>query len=146
MGGGIGGQRSTTQARVIWYSTQKPSLKISRILDAGDIVSIGRGADQKIMLDDDLVSRNHARLQISDGAVLFEDLGSTNGCLLNGTQRITRLNWRPGQRIHMGSYILEVDFVAASAAPKQVAPSPIDRVDAPDSRIGTSHRTDPKTR
>src|SRR5262245_23859516 len=118
MGGGTEGERSATRARVTWYSTRKPSLKISRTLTAGDSVSIGRGADQNIVLDDDLVSRNHARLKISDGTVLFEDLGSTDGSHLNGAQRVSRVNWQPGQRIHMGSYILEVDLIAGSAAAK----------------------------
>src|SRR5262245_9549881 len=136
MGGGTEGQRSATQVRVTWYSTRKPSLKISRTLAAGASFSIGRGADQNIVLDDALVSRNHARLKISDGTVLFEDLGSTNGSRLNGAQRVSRVNWQPGQRIHMGSYILELDFVAASAAEKVRAPSAVDRMYAAEPRTG----------
>jgi pSer/pThr/pTyr-binding forkhead associated (FHA) protein len=48
-------------------------------------VLIGRNADCTLTLpDDELVSGQHARLAQRDKLVLLEDLGSTNGTLLNG--------------------------------------------------------------
>src|SRR5215813_10156397 len=102
-----------TQISWYWRSDTKGARKQSRVFPTGTTVTIGRGRDQSIILDDDGVSRNHARLEITDGKVLFEDLGSTNGSLLNGTQRIKRIDWRPGQRIRVGNFMLEVAFEAS---------------------------------
>ena len=47
-------------------------------------VQLGRHPDCTIQLDSNMVSRFHAQLTESNGAVLFEDLGSGNGSFLNG--------------------------------------------------------------
>ena len=45
---------------------------------------LGRGQDCALRIDDPRLSRHHARL-LNDGSTLFiEDLGSTNGVLVNG--------------------------------------------------------------
>jgi pSer/pThr/pTyr-binding forkhead associated (FHA) protein len=61
---------------------------VSAPLD-GQPVTIGRGSDCQIKLDDDYSSTRHARVFLSDGQWWVEDLGSTNGTYLDG-QRITR--------------------------------------------------------
>ncbi|MDH5493569.1 MAG: diguanylate cyclase [Myxococcales bacterium] len=45
---------------------------------------IGRGKGQGIRLMDTEVSRHHARFEVANGAVYVDDLGSTNGTLVNG--------------------------------------------------------------
>lgn len=45
--------------------------------------TMGRAADCGILLDHPGLSRHHARLTPTDEGLLVEDLGSTNGCLLN---------------------------------------------------------------
>lgn len=62
-------------------------------LPAGDLV-IGRDSSCDVHLDLPGVSRRHARLRVTDTAVILEDLGSKNGTL------------RSGQRIE-GSVILQ---------------------------------------
>ena len=42
-------------------------------------ITIGRAADSTIVLDDDFVSTNHARLTPNGDQWIIEDLGSTNG-------------------------------------------------------------------
>ncbi len=54
-----------------------------------DALSIGRSADNDIVLDDPLVSSRHAQVTIShesggDSIASIEDLGSTNGTRVNG--------------------------------------------------------------
>ncbi|OYW20328.1 MAG: hypothetical protein B7Z55_07465 [Planctomycetales bacterium 12-60-4] len=47
-------------------------------------VSIGREDDNDIQLNDDRVSRFHAKLQDDSGRVILTDLASTNGTRVNG--------------------------------------------------------------
>ena len=47
----------------------------------GQMLTIGRDASCDLAVDDPKVSRFHARLTASDGLVLLDDLGSTNGRL-----------------------------------------------------------------
>jgi hypothetical protein len=51
------------------------------------VVTIGRGEDNDIWLDDELASRHHAELAWDQGLVYVTDCGSLNGVLLQG-QRI----------------------------------------------------------
>jgi diguanylate cyclase (GGDEF)-like protein len=52
-------------------------------LDDEAAVVFGRGADCQLVLDDETVSRRHARLTCLGGAYVLEDLGSTNGVFVN---------------------------------------------------------------
>jgi pSer/pThr/pTyr-binding forkhead associated (FHA) protein len=47
-------------------------------------VSIGRATDNDVQFPDQSVSRHHCRLQRTDAIWLIEDLGSTNGTLVDG--------------------------------------------------------------
>lgn len=49
---------------------------------------VGRMSDCFFTLDDDLTSRYHARLHVTDNELVVEDLDSSNGTFLNG-QRLT---------------------------------------------------------
>lgn len=53
----------------------------------GDIRTIGRAPGVQFVLDAPLVSRVHCRLTASsEGALLVEDLDSTNGTFVNGAR------------------------------------------------------------
>lgn len=72
-------------------------------------VVIGRSPGADIVIGDDFVSGKHARVSPSgDGAVL-EDLGSTNGTLLNGQRVVSAQTLRPGDSIDIGTVKLKVD-------------------------------------
>jgi pSer/pThr/pTyr-binding forkhead associated (FHA) protein len=51
-----------------------------------DSCVLGRGKDCDIVLDDDLVSRHHLKVSIKDQMITIQELGSTNGTLLNGVK------------------------------------------------------------
>jgi pSer/pThr/pTyr-binding forkhead associated (FHA) protein len=64
---------------------------------------IGRGHNADLVLNDPQVSRLHARLELRDGVVHLEDLGSMNGTGRNGQRLngITPLD--PGDKLQIGS-------------------------------------------
>jgi len=63
---------------------------------------VGRGMDASIRLQDDSISRKHARLVIADKDVRIEDLGSANGTLLNG-QPVKTAALQDGDKIQLGA-------------------------------------------
>ncbi len=74
-------------------------------LDGTDHV-IGRGTEADLWLEDNGVSRRHARVSCrSDGRYFVEDLGSTNGTFL-GSQRIDICEVRPTDRIQLGPHVI----------------------------------------
>lgn len=62
---------------------------------------LGRARECDIRLADLNVSRRHAEIRSEGGAFVLVDLGSTNGCLVNG-QRIERVELQDGDRILIG--------------------------------------------
>lgn len=63
---------------------------------------LGRGQNATIRLNDDGISRRHARLVQVGGEVLIEDLESANGTLVNGLQ-VRQQALRDGDKIRLGS-------------------------------------------
>jgi two-component system cell cycle response regulator len=63
---------------------------------------VGRAAEATIRLEDEGVSRRHAKIVQADGEVWVEDMKSANGTLVNG-QTIERRALRDGDKIQMGS-------------------------------------------
>ncbi|MGQ4583776.1 FHA domain-containing protein [Lysobacter sp. F60174L2] len=61
-------------------------------------VSIGRVAECELHLHDEGLSRRHARLVPVDTGIQVEDLGSSNGCYING-ERVLRGVARAGDEI-----------------------------------------------
>lgn len=59
---------------------------------------VGRARDCQVRLDDDGLSRRHARLLPTAEGLQVEDLGSTNGTTING-QRVQRALARPGDEV-----------------------------------------------
>jgi hypothetical protein len=66
---------------------------------------IGRGTDADIRLPDTGVSRKHVDVVVEDGVAVAEDLGSTNGTLVNG-RRISRQPLSDGDVIRIGHSVL----------------------------------------
>ena len=66
------------------------------------IVKIGRRLDNHLILEDRLVSRSHARLEVVDGRYVIIDLDSTAGTRVNG--RLTsRHTLRPGDIVSIAA-------------------------------------------
>lgn len=83
-----------------------------------DELTIGRDADNSIWLDDEDVSRRHARVFLKDRAALVEDLGSTNGIYCNGEKIEKIRDLRPGDILMVGSNKLLVTWSGNGPAPQ----------------------------
>ena len=70
-------------------------------IEGGEVV-IGRSLRAELCLDDDGVSRHHARIRASDGAIVIEDLGSRNGTFVNGVRVAGAVTLEDGDKIHVG--------------------------------------------
>jgi FHA domain len=96
-------------------------------------VTIGREEGNLLRLNDERVSRFHAKIQFDNDDVILTDLDSTNGTRLNGNPiQIRRL--RPGDRVGVGRTIMifgstaEIAMrIASEKAPPNTAITPHSR-------------------
>ncbi|MBI5586289.1 MAG: FHA domain-containing protein [Deltaproteobacteria bacterium] len=65
------------------------------------MTKIGRAPHCEVVLNDPLVSREHALLQNRPEGIVLEDLNSANGTLVND-QRITKVSLHPGDKLRLG--------------------------------------------
>jgi len=69
---------------------------------------IGRAPGCEVVIDDARVSKRHARVVCTGGRWVVEDLGSTNGTLLNDRVVATAVGVGPGDRVQVGGHVLEL--------------------------------------
>ena len=94
--------------------------------DAGDGGSLG---------GDPEISRQHARITTcSNGDLIVEDLGSTNGTFVNGHKIAAPTPIRPGDRIELGGSTLELPGAPATKPPRPGTTPP------PVGHVATAHR------
>lgn len=70
-------------------------------------ITIGRSANNDLIFDDEYVSQHHARLLCNQDGYFIEDLGSRNGTLLNDQKLSATTMLEAGDRISLGSTVLE---------------------------------------
>jgi hypothetical protein len=64
-------------------------------------VLIGRGPDAEVQVPDRFASRHHCELSEREGTLFVRDLGSSNGCLVNG-RYANESSLRPGDTLSVG--------------------------------------------
>ncbi len=72
-------------------------------------VSIGRSADNTLVLPDPFCSSHHAVLVVSEGRCLIRDSGSKNGIFLNGKRVVGEVEIRAGDEVLLGQTRLSLD-------------------------------------
>jgi pSer/pThr/pTyr-binding forkhead associated (FHA) protein len=97
------GKRTPTQLVVTAGSSAGTSVPLTEVP-----IVIGRGADARIILDDDYVSTRHARVGYSGDQWFVEDLGSTNGTYLGSARIHQATALVMGAQIRIGKTILEL--------------------------------------
>ena len=97
---------------------QSGSLKEFRLSSAS---RIGRGDDCEVSLQDQHVSRVHARVYLQGDAWWIEDLNSSNGLIVRG-ERVDRTPLANGSVVRLGVHGLDLNFYLQAAAP---VPAPV---------------------
>lgn len=87
------------------------------------VVTVGRAPECQLRLDDEGLSRRHARLLPTENGVQVEDLGSTNGTYING-KRVLRGEAKVGDVIAFDALQLRVAKPGDRLGPVQVVPKP----------------------
>jgi len=73
-----------------------------------DSVDLGRNRDLAHPLEDDQISRLHARVEREAGGAVVSDLGSSNGTYVNDQPINSPRRLMPGDRIRMGLTVIEL--------------------------------------
>ena len=78
-------------------------------LPLGDALLIGRSPDCQLVLDDDYVSTRHAQITRTASGYQVEDLGSTNGSLVNNQRVTTPTAFGIGDTLRIGRTLMSVE-------------------------------------
>ncbi|MGC8844671.1 MAG: HD domain-containing phosphohydrolase [Candidatus Hydrogenedens sp.] len=92
---------------------------------ADEVLTIGRGQENVITLDDPKVSRKHAVVEPTEDGPLLKDLNSVNGTYV-GNQKITEYLLKPGDVFRVGTQLIRYEVIKTSS---DVEKSPV-RFDA----------------
>lgn len=88
----------------------EPKASKGTALGVNNEITFGRAAGCTVSVPDDTyVSQVHARVFNDQGNVIVEDLGSTNGTYVNGNRLAAPAALRQGDRIQIGSTVLEAN-------------------------------------
>src|SRR5664280_451617 len=105
--------------RLLYYQSGTQAWKQAPI--TGTTFSIGRAPENDLALEDELVSRQHANLQIDARGVWIIDQNSSNGVMVGG-QRIAPGVWKLlplNEDIIIGATTLRVEAVSPVPFPSQ---------------------------
>jgi len=102
------GKQRRKRGAVTKLVVQQPRERKGASFAVGSEMTIGRSPTATISIPDDaFVSHVHARLYQGDGGTWVEDLASTNGSYLNGASFGGARPIAKGDRLQIGSTILE---------------------------------------
>ncbi len=71
-------------------------------------VVVGRSPSSDIVVDEPYVSSTHARFTLQGPALVLEDMGSTNGTLVNGHLIAQAVTLRDSDEVQVGDTIMRV--------------------------------------
>jgi pSer/pThr/pTyr-binding forkhead associated (FHA) protein len=109
--GNVGGKRTKKSVTkgVPTFVVIEPKQHRGRTYTLSNVLAIGRLEDNDIIIDDDsFISSHHARIEVRPEGTWVVDLGSTNGSFVNGQRVVEERSVRKGDRIQVGSTVLEM--------------------------------------
>ena len=109
------GAETQTVAPAAWLHFTSGSMAGQSIPLQPDVTSIGRADDNDLVIEDETVSRLHARISNVDGQYFIEDEGSVSGTMVEGGQA-TRTLLTSGATLALGD--TEAMFMQGGLAPE----------------------------
>ena len=106
---------------------------------AAELCLIGRRADCEVRLDDKTVSKLHCALARAGRTLLLRDLGSTNGCRVNG-QKALRGVLRANDLLTIAGFDFRLHFGDAPAARPQPSMDRTECLPLNDPKLGDAGR------
>ena len=86
---------------------QVPGAEARMLAFRGGTLRVGRGTDNDIVLADERVSRHHGRFTSRQGVMVYTDMDSTNGSLVNGS-RVREAGLGVGDSVRVGRATLTI--------------------------------------
>ncbi|MFT5442032.1 MAG: pSer/pThr/pTyr-binding forkhead associated (FHA) protein [Myxococcota bacterium] len=74
-----------------------------------DWIVVGRGRGADVVLAEATISRAHAAIGYDEGAFFVQDLGSTNGTMVNGA-KTERTLLKHGDEVRMGRLVIGINL------------------------------------
>lgn len=110
MRAGVGLVRGQRRDTAIWcVDVEKGSRPMRGLhVDVLGPVVVGRSPSSDIVIDEPYVSATHARFTIQGPALVLEDLGSTNGTMVNGHTIDQPVTLRDGDEVQVGDTVMRV--------------------------------------
>jgi class 3 adenylate cyclase/tetratricopeptide (TPR) repeat protein len=100
-----------------------------RIRIAGRL-TVGRGVDAGVVVDDPEISRAHAVFAVTPGGLEIQDLGSLNGTWVNGERITSPTLLAPGDAVKIGTTRIEVLSAGRGpASSERASPTPVEAKD-----------------
>ena len=84
------------------------NLRVGAVIPLNNELSVGRKADNLLVLGDKYVSSEHARIYRKNTDYILQDLGSTNGTLMNKKRVKGMVVIKKGDEIKIGTSIFKV--------------------------------------
>jgi len=107
-----GGKRNPTKKKTfgleILDKGENHELKNGAVIPIKGEITIGRKTTNNLILDDQYVSGNHARIFLKNTDYIIEDLGSTNGTIINDKRLEGKAILKVGDEIQIGSALFKV--------------------------------------
>jgi len=91
------------------FSTAGSHTAVGDLLRPGATVVVGRDASADIVIDTPNVSRQHARIEVTEEGYRVTDLGSTNGTWLNGERVTGTVTVVPADDLRVGPHRLRLE-------------------------------------
>lgn len=87
-------------------------------LTPGQVMSIGRAPSNRLVLRDEIASRNHCEVFLSGLVWTLRDLGSRNGTLINGKPAVGDIGLESGNVIQIGNTLMAFTYDLQETLPK----------------------------
>ncbi|MBU3176160.1 FHA domain-containing protein [Clostridium estertheticum] len=84
------------------------NLRVGAVIPLNDQLSIGRKADNLLILGDKYVSSQHAKIYMKNTNYILQDLGSTNGTVMNNKAVKDTVYIKKGDVIKIGTSTFKV--------------------------------------